>query len=52
MEAIQQLISEREYLNSIEILESSVKVNFNVYDFRIFETVEEFNEWLTEMDNV
>lgn len=52
METIQQIIIDREYINSIEVLESSIKVNFNVYDFRIFETVEEFEEWLHAMDNV
>jgi len=52
MQEIQQIIIDREYINSIEVLESSIKVNFNVYDFKIFETVEEFETWLTEMDNV
>lgn len=50
METIQTLIQERDYLNSIEITEDCVKAVFNVYDFKIFKTTEEFNEWLTKMD--
>ena len=52
MEIIQQLIQEREYINSIEISDTCIKVQFNLYDHKIFDTVEEFEEWLTEMDNV
>lgn len=50
METIQQIINDREYLNSIEISGDCIKVIFNVYDFKVFETTEEFNNWLTKMD--
>lgn len=52
MEQIQQLINDREWLDNIEISGHCIKVQFNLYDHKIFDTVEEFNEWLLEMDNV
>lgn len=52
MEQIQQIINDREWLDSIEISGHCIKVQFNLYDHKIFDTVEEFDDWLTEMDNV
>lgn len=52
METIQQIINDREWLDTIEISGNCIKVQFNLYDHKIFETVEDFDTWLTEMDNV